>query len=247
MNILIVGGLGRTAEPIIDLLYEANHSISLFDVSTSDSHSFHKNIKVIHGDICKYGEINKAVRGIDIVIHLAVNVFDTKNDALSFQTNVFGTYNILRCALDNGVKKVMTASSAPVHTLVKTHQADYICSAGEDFSYDLTKNIQELMAQKFSQTYAMNNLILRLGHIVNGRNYTDLEGRPLSDLLYCRGGWVCKYDVAKAFCNAVETDFTGYHLINVIGSYQAADRFDLSSCKKLINFECGERFLEYGD
>ena len=247
MNILIIGGLGKTAEPIIDLLQKANHTIVLFDISATNPQYYNKDIQVIHGDICKYGEISQAIRGMNIVIHLAVNVSDTDNDKLSFQTNVYGTYNILRCALDNGVEKVLIASSAPVHTDFNTSQSDYFCSSGEDFTYDLTKNIQELMAQRFSQTYGMNNLILRLGHIVNGKNQTDLKGRSLSELSYCRGGWVCKYDVARAFFKAVESNFIGYHLITIIGSYQAADAFDLFACKKLIGFECNDNFLDYSN
>ena len=79
--------------------------------------------------------------------------------------------------------------------------------------------------------------------IVDGKNKTSLSGESLSELSYCKGGWVCKYDVARAFVKAVNTAFSGHHLINIIGSYQAADLFDISTAKDLLGFECKEKFL----
>jgi len=59
------------------------------------------------------------------------------------------------------------------------------------------------------------------------------------------GGWVCRYDVARAFLRAIEADFAGYHRIDVIGSHRAAHQFDLSAAKELIGFECREKFFGY--
>ena len=220
MNILVTGSAGKTAQPIIELLREKGHSITLFDIADG-------------GDVRDIHAVNCAMQGMDAVIHLAVNTSDTNDDRLSFETNVYGTYNLLRCAQKNHVKKTMIACSAPVHT------AGVLCNPGEDFAYDLTKCLQEEMALRFSQSFGMSIMALRLGHIVDGKRQTDLHGNPLSELTYCRGGWVCRHDVARAFAQAIDTDFTGYCLSNVIGSYQAASHFDLSG------FECAERFLAY--
>jgi len=220
MNILITGGAGGTAQPIIDLLRGAGHSIAIFDISTG-------------GDVRNPDNVRDAMRGVDAVIHLAVNIADMGGDKLTFETNVFGAYNVLRGALDNNVRKVLLASSAPVHTTGE------FCSPGEDFAYDLTKCLQEEIARHFALIYGMNIMALRLGHIVDGRRKTDLRGVPLAQVEYCKGGWVCRYDVARAFAQAIDTGFTGYNTINAIGSYQAAGRFDLSG------FECRKRFPEY--
>ena len=225
MNILVTGGMGETARPILALLRGAGHNTAIFDISSG-------------GDICNFEAVHAATRGMDAVIHLAVNAADPRDDALSFRTNVYGAYNVLRAARDNHARKVLLASSAPVHL-----PPGRACDAGEDFAYDLTKHLQEAMALRFSQTYAMNILTLRLGHIVDGKAQTDLHGAPLSELSYCRGGWVCRYDVARAFLAAIEADFAGYHMVDIIGSHQAATWFDLTAAKTLIGFECGEKFL----
>ena len=227
MNVLVTGGMGQTALPMIELLRGAGHTVGIFDIADAN-------------DVCDYEAINRAARGMDAIIHLAVNVADPRDEALSFQTNVYGTYNVLRAAWGNHVRKVLLASSAPVHL-----PPGCACDPGEDFAYDLTKHLQEAMARHFAQTYAMNVLALRLGHIVDGKTQTDLGGNPLSGLSYCRGGWVCRYDVARAFCMAIEADFAGYHRIDIIGSHQAHDRFDLAAARELIGFACEENFLEH--
>ena len=227
MNILITGGLGKTAQPIAERLCAAGHVVFPFDI-------------VEGHDVCDFTAIDKATRGMGAVIHLAVNTVNPGDYALSFRTNVYGTYNVLRAAQGNRVRKVLLASSAPVHL-----PPGCACDPGEDFAYDLTKHLQEDMAWHFSRAYAMNILVLRLGHIVNGRTKLDLENGPLAKLSYCRGGWVCRYDVAEAFYGAIETDFTGFHMIDIIGSHQAAGRFDLEAARELIGFACKENFLRY--
>ncbi|NLB55321.1 MAG: NAD(P)-dependent oxidoreductase [Lentisphaerae bacterium] len=220
MKIILFGGLGKTAEPIVDLLIQEKHDITLFDIAESNPYDHAQNIKVIFGDICDEKAVHQAMNGIDAIIHLAVNIFDAQNDELTFKTNIFGTYNVLNCALNNKVSKILLASSAPVHMVSELAkiELDYICSAGEDFTYDLSKNLQETIAKHFSYTYSMNCMVLRLGHIVDGKNQSTLSGNPLSELSYCKGGWVCKYDVARAFVKAVETDFCGYNLVNISSS-----------------------------
>jgi len=252
MNIVIFGGLGETAAPIIDLLVSENYNVTVFDISSNNPYSGIKNIKFVYGDICNYEDVQKALFGVGIVIHLAVNISDIHNNKLTFQTNVFGTYNILQNALISKIPKILIASSASVHnknklvTLNNVDPAtDYLCSAGEDFTYDLTKHIQEIIAKDFSQTYEMNCLVLRLGHIVDGKKQTTLSGDPLSQLTYCKGGWVCRFDVARAFLKAIETDFTGYHMVNIIGSYQADAFFRKSAASDLLSFECDEKFYDY--
>jgi len=246
MNILIVGGAGKTAEPIIDSLSRKNHQITIFDIVPVNSGIEKEKYNYIHGDITNIEAVNNAMENVDIVIHLAVNISDIENDKLTFEINVFGLYNILCAALKNKISKVLIASSAPVHMIDEAKKDfDYICSTEEDFAYDLTKNIQEVIAQHFCRTYSLNCLILRLGHIVDGKSQTSLSGAPLSELSYCKGGWVCKYDVAEAFTKAVEADFIEYNLINIIGSHQAEDRFDILAAKKLIGFECHQKFLGF--
>jgi hypothetical protein len=144
------------------------------------------------------------------------------------------------------------ASSAPVHVLDELEHLrhdkkdiDYCCSRGQDFTYDLTKHLQEVEAKDFAQTFSMDIIVLRLGHIVDGIMKTDLHGNNLENVNYCRGGWVCKHDVAKAFEKALISKLHGYNLFYVIGAYQSARYFDNRSTENILGFVCDESFSEY--
>jgi hypothetical protein len=41
--------------------------------------------------------------------------------------------------------------------------------------------------------------------------------------------------------NAIKTNITGYHLLNIIGSYQAANFLNLAAAKDVIGYECNEK------
>ena len=242
-KVLIIGGAGNTARPIIDLLVD-DYAITVFDIIpyAAGHRSPTAHVRMMPGDICDIAALQNAMAGMDVVIHLAVNTANTQDGELSFKVNVFGTFNVLQAAKQMEVKKVIMASSAAVHM---DPSAGAACSPGEDFTYDLTKNLQELQAFHFAKTYAMNIMVLRLGHIVNGKAQTDLHGTPLSETDYCKGGWVCRHDVASAFKKSVEVDFEGYQLLHIIGSCQAKDTFDVSAAANMLGFECLEQFLDY--
>ena len=164
---------------------------------------------------------------------------------------MFGTYNVLKCAHELNISKIIMASSAPVDLDVDSKSSEQAkdeeqpcCSTNQDFVYDLTKNLQEHEASIFSKTFNMNIIVLRLGHIVDGQRGTDLNNIRLCDVQYCRGGWVSKYDVARAFARAVECGCAGYNMFNIIGSYQAKEKFDMSNTKKVLNFKCEEQFFD---
>lgn len=91
----------------------------------------------------------------------------------------------------------------------------------------------------------MTAIVLRAGHIVDGRNETDLKERPLSMLAYCRGGWICRYDLANACLKALDSDKEGYHAFHIIGSKEAENHFDIYRTEKELGLIFRSRFDQY--
>ena len=66
------------------------------------------------GDIRDRDAVNFACAGIDYVFHLAALKHVTvceENPIEAFKTNVLGTYNIIKSAIENNVKKVIYVST----------------------------------------------------------------------------------------------------------------------------------------
>src|SRR5205085_5456217 len=75
-------------------------------------------IELVEGDIQSYERVSTAVRGCDVVAHLAAlpSVPRSVQDPLtSNATNVIGTLNVLLAARDEGVQRVVYASSSSVY------------------------------------------------------------------------------------------------------------------------------------
>jgi nucleoside-diphosphate-sugar epimerase len=248
MNILITGGCGWTAEGIIHTLHQHGHRITVFDLPDIAPNPLVAPMiaKVVSGDIARFDDIVAAMQGYDAIVHLAVATGEDDYSCtdIPFATNVKGTYNLFEAIrLANPAVRVILTGSAPVH--LTDLNGDYPTSAGDDHLYDLTKTLQEFIAEDFCHTYQMNVITLRLGHIVDGRGEVDPQGRPLADLQYCRGGWVCRYDVAGAVNHALRFDQPGYHRFDIIGAIQARDRFDIVRTETELGFRCLVDFKDY--
>lgn len=254
MKILIIGAFGWTARAIIQRLQQAGHEIIAFDLPTAlcPKHVEASLSSIVRGDVAKLEEVKRATEAADAIIHLAVAI--GKNDYASpeipFAVNVKGTYNVFEAARQLRVSKVIVISSAAVHLKqTRGHLISALsplqCSQGGDHLYDLSKRLQEEIAKAYCETHQMNAFILRAGHIVDGRAQTDPHGKALTTLDYCRGGWLCRYDLAQACAKALTLNTTGYHAYHIIGSIQARHHFDIERTEKELGLIFESRFEEY--
>ncbi|NUM47671.1 MAG: NAD(P)-dependent oxidoreductase [Anaerolineales bacterium] len=252
-TILITGALGWTATAIIQRLKQNNArliGVDLPDVPLSPDITPYFDT-LIRGDIADFQQVDRAMQGVDAVVHLAValgNAYGTPD--LPFATNVKGTYNVFEAARQHAIEKVILMSSAPVHLFPLDKRpfragTDWQSSSDGDYLYDLTKRLQEEIARDFCQTFGMNSIVLRAGHIVDGRAEKDPKGSPLSEVVYCRGGWVCRYDLATACAQALHQTLPGYNAYHVIGAWQARDMFEVEKTEQALGFQFQTRFEAY--
>jgi len=251
MKILVTGGLGWTAESIVRAFVEDGNEVTRFDLDPIQAPEKLGEEKIVHGDVSNFKDVLDVASGIDVIAHLAVAVapgaYNTPE--LPFAVNVQGTYNVLEAARRLGVKRVVLLGSAPFDNVGSLERKigvdERVSSNREDHLYDLTKRLQEEIAEDFAQTFGMSILVLRVGHIVDGRRELDPKGRPLGSLDYGRGFWVCRYDVAGACLHGVHKDLSGFNCYHVIGGIEAGKHFDLLSTEKEFGFTATQRFEKF--
>lgn len=240
MRIMITGGLGWTAESTVDLLSEAGHHLRLLDIDGPCCGS----AEVVFGDVADPLVVKSAFDDVEAIVHFAVAVGkdDYHSPEVPFRTNVLGTYNVLKAASNSGTPVVLL-SSAPVHlSLDEPPQGRWSSSPGGDHLYDLTKRLQEEMALDFSKTFDLPVTVLRAGHIVDSRLGSDPKGRSLDQLKYCKGGWVCRHDIARACSLAVTNPPSELRMLHLVGASPGYESYEVWRTEETLGFQLESRF-----
>ena len=237
MKIFITGSVGKLGKIICEKLIGEGRSVIGFDLMPSNFH--HDRYYHVIGDLKDKSQLMSALNGCRCIIHSAVYKGDYNHDLKpAFESNILGTINLYECALSLNKIKVVLLSSAPVDKeVLGGGPFDWKSHSGSDHMYDLTKRLQEEIAYDYSETFKLQTIILRLGHIVNGQTNTDLAGKSLVDLKYCLGGWVDIYDVAEACLLATKHQGNNSQVFNIIGSYTKEDLFATSLTVEELGWE----------
>jgi len=83
-----------------------------------DQSAARDQIEVIAGDVCDRDSVRQAMQDVEIVFHLAALIaipYSYHAPASYVRTNVEGTLNVLQCARDLGVERVVHTSTSEVY------------------------------------------------------------------------------------------------------------------------------------
>lgn len=117
MNILVTGGLGVVGRPVVERLSRNGHQVRVADLANPDpsgeaGQALPAGVTLEKCDITNYDSIREAVRGQEAVIHLAAiaNPAGAPSPRL-FHINAAGTFNVYQAAAEEGIRRVVCASS----------------------------------------------------------------------------------------------------------------------------------------
>lgn len=80
-------------------------------------------VEIVLGDVRDAESVAAASKDTDVVMHLAAQIaipYSYVNPRDFFETNVLGTFNVARAALDNGVSRVVHTSTSEVYGTAQT-------------------------------------------------------------------------------------------------------------------------------
>jgi len=177
-KILITGGAGFIGSNLCDSLVQQNNKVVCLDNFVTGkieniTHLLEKpNFTLIEGDIRNNEICQQAVQGIDIVLHQAAlgSIPRSINDPITTNAiNIDGFLNMIFASKEAGVKRFVYASSSSVYgdskTLPKVEE-----QIGLPISpYGITKRVNELYAQNFSNIYGIETIGLRYFNVYGKR------------------------------------------------------------------------------
>ena len=170
IKILITGGAGFIGSNLCEYFLSKEYQVVCLDnFATGHRHNLaaftdNKNFKLIEGDIRNLSDCQKAVSGVDYVLHEAAlgSVPRSINDPITTNdVNVSGFLNMLVASRDAKVKRFVYAASSSTYgdseSLPKVEEI-----IGKPLSpYAITKYVNELYADIFSKTYGLETIGLR--------------------------------------------------------------------------------------
>jgi len=170
MKILISGGAGFIGSNLCEYFLSKGYKVVCLDnFATGHLHNLNGvinnlNFTLIEGDIRNLSDCQKAVEGVDYVLHQAAlgSVPRSINDPFTTNdVNISGFLNMLIASRDAKVKRFVYAASSSTYGdsqgLPKVEEV-----IGKPLSpYAITKYVNELYADIFSKTYDLETVGLR--------------------------------------------------------------------------------------
>jgi UDP-glucose 4-epimerase len=206
MHVLVTGGSGFIGSHLSERLVGSGHRVTVLDdFSTGRRENVaalagNRNFELIEGSVLDSDLVGRLVGAADVVFHLAAAVgvkLIMEQPARSIRTNVGGTEEVLRAALDGKVP-VVIASSSEVYgkssDLPFREDADLTLGATRNlrWSYACSKMLDEFLGLAWAYEAGLPVIIVRFFNTTGPRqtgrygmvlpNFVQcaLEGRPLT-------------------------------------------------------------------
>lgn len=188
MRALVTGGSGFIGSNIVKLLIENGYDVRVIDNLSSGyiiniaSFIADRKVEFVGGDIRDYLAVDKAMKDVDVVFHLAASVGRQRsldNPQLDSEVNLIGTINILEAMRKNGVPRIVYSSSAAMFGELVTPTIDENHPQNADSPYGVSKLAGEKMILAYSGIYGITGVCLRYFNIYGVNQRFDMYGNVI--------------------------------------------------------------------
>jgi UDP-glucose 4-epimerase len=246
---LVTGGAGFIGSHLSERLLKLGHEVVVVDDLSSGRLKNLESFKdcpafsFVNADIRNHKQLAPCFNGVDWVFHLAGLadiVPSIEAPDLYMSTNVQGTFNVLECARNANVRRLIYAASSSSYGIPETYPTPESEPVNPQYPYALTKYMGEELVLHWAHTYKLPALSLRLFNVygprsrttgaygavfgvflaqkTHGRPFTVVgDGRQTRDFTYVT-------DVAEAFVLAAASELSGEPLNVGSGNHYSVNR-----------------------
>jgi len=178
MKVLVTGGAGFIGSHLVDKLMLDGHEVVVLDDLSSGSlkniehHLDEPGFRFVKGDIRHARTVEKALEGVDAVIHeaaIASVPLSIKDPALTDEVNIFGTLNLLEVSLRAKVKRFVYASSCAVYGAASELPISEDVPLKPLSPYASSKLAAEERCKVFHENYGLETIRLRYFNVYGPR------------------------------------------------------------------------------
>jgi nucleoside-diphosphate-sugar epimerase len=214
-RVVVTGGAGKAGRAVVRDLLEHGYDVVSVDMLRDPNLAEGQQLVA---DLADYGQTVDALRGADVVVHLAaIPAPGLKPDELTFRVNTTSTYNVFAAAALLGLSGVVWASSETTIGLPFERELPRYAPIDEEHpllpesSYALSKVVSEEMARQFSRWNGIPHIGLRFSNVMEPDDYERFPGFWDDAQLrrWNLWGYVDARDVAQSCRLALDADLSG--------------------------------------
>jgi len=243
-NYLVTGGAGFIGSHIVEELLKRGEKVRVIDNlltgKIENISNFLKKIEFLEADLRDMDMVQKAVRGVDYILHQAAipSVPRSIIDPISSNSaNVDGTLNLLVVAKEAKVRRVVIASSSSVYGDSEVLPKSEDMKTNSLSPYAVTKLVEELYGSVFYKIYGLETVSLRYFNVFGPRQ------DPTSQYSAAIPKFITRMLEGKSpviFGNGEQSrDFT--YVKNVVNANILAASSPKVGHGEVINIACGNR------
>lgn len=245
MKVLVTGGAGFIGSHISEALCQEGATVAILDnFSTGRRENigpFEKKIRVFEGDLRDPGDVERAVQGMDAIVHTGALPSVPKSfeqPALTNSVNVGGTIHLLEAARRANVTRLVYSASSSAYGNLDTEVKSENLPPAPASPYALQKLSGEYYAKYYFENYKLPTVSLRYFNVFGPRQDPN---SPYSAVIPLFIRAALKNESPTIYGDGKQTrDFT--YVSNIVHANLLALRAPEKALGQVMNTACGTSF-----
>ncbi len=260
MKIFVTGADGFIGSHLVERLIKLGHKVKAFTFYNfrgsngwldSIDKKLLKDLHIISGDIRDYNFLEKQTKDVDVIYHLAALIaipYSYHSPQSYIDTNITGTYNILKSTQKNNISKILITSTSEVYGTAQTVPIKENHSLNAQSPYAATKIAADQLALSFYKSFNLPVTILRpfntygprqsaravipsiISQLVNKKKFIKIGNlKPTRDFTYVE-------DTVEAFVLTLKKNLSG-EVINIGNQFEISIKGILDIFKKDFGYD----------